>query len=166
MNKRIFMKKILFLIFFLILVLSLFFISCSNNSSSNKDFDPNGIATKNNATDDMFGRTEKTNKLITVPNGYASYGWFRVDGTSGILGTWDYYTGAGPDLHDHLTFNADGTYTYIANNASYIDNISDIYKVYIENDVYHIIIWNGSRGYKNTYLASDNYLCFHKFPFN
>ena len=147
------MKKIFLLV---IVVLTLSFISCSQNSGSNNAFDPNGIATKNNATDDMFEKTGKTNRLIIVTDKDWGYGWYREEGTSGILGTW-YFCG---NSNAHLTFYADGTYHYIDDNLEYIDRISDNYELYVENDIYHIIIWNGTRGYKSEYLTSDNYLSF------
>ncbi len=160
------MKKILFLFYFLILVLSLFFISCSNNSGSNSDFDPNGIATKNNATDDMFGRAGKSNKVITAPNGYGKYGWVRTDHSSGILGTWDLPSENSYYINTNLTFNTDGTYNYIDDTSDYKDIINGNYELYINNDIYNIIIWNGTRGNKLQYLVSDNYLCFSKYPFD
>ena len=148
------MKKLLLLSLLLIC-----FISCKqqNNDETDMSWDSQNIRMLNNADDSMF-TSEADLK------GYEgwSYGYKRLEGTTGVIGKWDDSYRYGKHI---ITLNTDGTFNYLSQSLDYDGNViserkkNGKYELYIENEQYYIKVYDGNTTYDLPYRVSNKYFC-------
>lgn len=145
-------------------IICFLFLSCNNNTNSVPSV--NGQVYQNNANDDIFETSLRTDinlcASLTNRNGFLN-GYIRRTGSSGIIGTWYKYYDKDSSAYriEELTFNVDGTWTNITNRPvrNETNRSSGRYEVCERNGDFYIKIFYSTREYNLQYFVSNGYFC-------